>query len=151
MSLPAIVPNLISLARQAAGADSAGLWLLTADRDALKNVFSDGLPDGYVGCVKQTPLGKMTCGRAAVDLKPHVCSDMLVDPDFKGVDCSPIRACFSVPVIGISGDIHGTLACHFKETRSPSPYDIERNVIFAQLIAFALDESKSGHEEAPGS
>jgi GAF domain-containing protein len=141
MSLPSIIPNLIRLARNAARADAAGLWLLHSSGTHLENVFCDGLPEEYIKLVRKAPLGLMSCGRAVVEKRPRVVPDILCDPEFGDSQNSPVRACFSVPVIGQTGKVYGSMACHYKRVHSPSQYDIERNEIFALLIAFALDEA----------
>src|SRR5258708_4401728 len=141
MALPSIIPNLIRLARNAARADAAGLWLLHSSGAHLEHVFSDGLPEEYVCHVRRTPLGLMSCGRAVVEKRPRVVRDILKAPEFGDARNSPVRACFSVPVIGRTGKVYGSIACHFRKVHSPSRYDVERNEIFAQLIAFALDEA----------
>ena len=143
MPLPQIVPNLVSLARTAASADAAGVWLLHESGEYLENVYCDGLPQEYVLCVKRTPVGRMTCGRAVVEKRSLITRDMKADPDFGEAGNSPVRACFSVPLIGHTGKVHGTLACHFKDVHDPSPYDVERNELLAKLIAFALEEAQS--------
>ena len=140
MTLPPIVPNLIHLARTAASADAAGLWLLSRDQESLENVFYDGLPMETIVTVRTLPVGTMTCGRAVLEKQPVIAPSLRSDPEYACAHNTPVRACFSVPVIGHEGRVHGSLACHFTQERSPSPYDIERNQLFAQLIAFALEE-----------
>lgn len=67
---------------------------------------------------------------------------MLSDPLFASAReasiKSGIRAAFSVPVIEANGKVLGSLACHYRKPFSPSAYEIERNHLFATLIAFAL-------------
>ena len=138
-----IVRDLVHLAQKAAQADAAGLWLLDSSGKSLRNIVYDGLPQQHIDCVRELPLGSMTCGRAVLERKPVVERDIRNDPEYKAAWKTPVRGCFSVPVIGYGGRIHGSLACHFTKVHSPSPYDIERNQLFAQLIAFAIDESSA--------
>ena len=67
-------------------------------------------------------------------------TDMLQDPLFhegrRGAVESAIRAAFSVPVID-ADRIVASLACHLKP-HAPAPIDIERNEVFAKLIAIFL-------------
>lgn len=142
MTLPPIVPNLVRLARSAARADAAGLWLLDASGQHLENVNYDGLPIENIECVRHLPVGVMTCGKVVVTRKPSIARDLRNDPEYAAAHHTPIRACFSVPIVGRSGTVHGSLACHFKKVHAPSTYDIERNELFAQLIAFALEEAE---------
>jgi GAF domain-containing protein len=67
---------------------------------------------------------------------------MLSDPLFAAAReasvKSGIRAAFSVPVITADGRVLGSLACHYRKPFTPTAYEIERNHLFATLIAFAL-------------
>jgi hypothetical protein len=51
---------------------------------------------------------------------------------------SGMRAAFSVPVLDTAGNCLGSLASHFKTPYTPSAHDLERQSVFAKLIAFAL-------------
>ncbi len=141
MSLPRIVPDLVQLAQKAAQADAAGIWLLDGSGSHLHNAFYHGLPQATIECVRELPLGVMTCGRAVQEQKPIIARDLRSDTEYKAAWSTPVRACFSVPVIGHGGRVHGSLACHFKKVHSPTSYDIERNQLFAKLIAYAIEES----------
>ena len=86
-------------------------------------------------------MGCQCCGRAVESKKPWIVTDMLSDPLFaegrNGAVSSPIRAAFSVPVL--DGDTAiASLACHFEGPHTPSHLDIERNQVFARLIAITL-------------
>lgn len=74
-------------------------------------------------------------------MKPWIVTDMLSDPLFaerrQGAQASSIRAAFSVPVIDGDKPL-GSLACHYLTPHSPTPLDIERNEVFARLIAISL-------------
>ena len=148
MTLPPIVPNLIHLARTAASADAAGLWLLSANKESLENVFYEGLPMETIASVRTLAVGSMTCGRAVLEKQPVIAPSLRSDPEYASTRDTLVRACFSVPVIGHEGRVHGSLACHFTQERSPSPYDIERNQLFAQLIAFALEGESAASRTA---
>ena len=73
--------------------------------------------------------------------KPWIVTDMLVDPLFveglAGAKATFIRAAFSVPVLDGDKAI-ASLACHYPAPHTPSALDIERNEVFAKLIAISL-------------
>ncbi len=145
MTLPSIIPNLVHLARTAARAEGGGLWLLSTTRveQELELTYYEGLPLEYVEIVRHAPLGKMTCGRAVAGRKPVIAADIHADPEYAIAKGNKINASFSVPVIGHDGRVHGSLACHFTRVHRPSTYDVERNELFARLIAYSLEESSS--------
>jgi GAF domain-containing protein len=134
--------ELVQLAVSAARSEAGSLFLLDEEQQVLKHAVSVGLPDDYVKGCGDVPLGEQCCGRAAKFNKAWVVSDMLTDPLFASAReasiKSGIRAAFSVPVIEAQGKVLGSLACHYREPFTPSPYEIERNHVFATLIAFAL-------------
>jgi GAF domain-containing protein len=141
MTLPSIIPNLVHLARSAARAEGAGLWLLTPKGDALAVSYYEGLPQSYIDSVRRLPVGTMSCGRAVMEKTPVLEPDLHSDPDYAAAKGSPIKACFSVPVIGHSGKVYGSIACHYTHKHRATSYDVERNQLFAKLIAFAIEES----------
>jgi GAF domain-containing protein len=118
------------------------LYLQDHSRGVLLPYFTLNLPDSYVAGCAEVPVGTQCCGRAVLHRVPWIVSDMWIDPLF--VDCrdaaiaSGMRAAFSIPVIDVQGKCLGSLASHFKTPYMPSTYDLERQSVFAKLIAFAL-------------
>ena len=137
--------DLVRLATEAGGADSGSLYLVDAARGVLTPCVLYNLPDDYVAGCGDVRIGDQCCGRAVEAKTPWVVSDMLTDPLFatarEASRKSGIRAAFSVPVIDAFNHCVGSLACHYRQPRTPTPYEIERNHLFATLIAFALSTS----------
>jgi hypothetical protein len=63
---------------------------------------------------------------------------------------SGMRSGFSVPVLDANGECKGTLASHFREAFTPSPYALERQSLFAKLIAFALARTTNSSADSAG-
>lgn len=149
IKVPAVVTDMVRLAGEAAGSRACSLYLLNGSADVLQPAVVIGLPDEYVRGIGEVKVGAQCCGRAVAARQPWIVEDMLADPLFAdgraGAEASPIRAAFSVPVLAPDGTVFGSLACHFAQPHRPSEYDLERNRIFAQLIAFALREEKHLH------
>lgn len=138
----ATLTELVQLAVNAARSDAGSLFLLDQKQQVLKRTVTIGLPDEYVKSCGDVPMGEQCCGRAAMDKKAWVVTDMLIDPLFASAReasvKSGIRAAFSVPVVDAMGEVLGSIACHYREPFTPTCYEIERNHLFATLIAFAL-------------
>lgn len=134
--------ELVQLAVNAAKSEAGSLFLMDEARQVLTKAVTIGLPDEYVAGCGEVALGDQCCGRAALHKKAWIVSDMLNDPLFASAReaslKSGIRAAFSVPVIEANGRVLGSLACHYRKPFTPTSYDIERNHVFATLIAFAL-------------
>ena len=134
--------ELVQLAVSAAKSEAGSLALMDEERQILKIAIAVGLPEDYVKGCGDIALGDQCCGRAALHRKPWIVTDMLSDPLFASArEASArtgIRAAFSVPVIQANGKVLGSLACHYRKPYTPTAYEIERNHLFATLIAFAL-------------
>lgn len=122
-------------------ADAQGATLYTVDGPVLRPYVIYNLPKEYIVGIGTVRVGSQCCGRAVASRQPWIVSDMLADPLFaegrEGAVASPIRAAFSVPVLDGNRAI-ASLACHYTGPRSPSKLDIERNEVFARLIAISL-------------
>jgi GAF domain-containing protein len=135
----AYLAKMLGVACDVAGASGATLFVV--DGSALRPYIVYNLPTEYIKGIGTVRIGTQCCGRAVEQKKPWIVSDMLTDPLFAegrgGALESPIRAAFSVPVIDRDVAI-AALACHFTNPHSPTPLDVERNEVFAKLIAISL-------------
>jgi GAF domain-containing protein len=140
------IERLVRLAGEGAHSAACSLYLLDEAKKRLHPSVVIGLPDAYVKACGPVAVGTQCCGRAVEHKRPWLVTDMLTDPLFadarKAAQDSPIRAAFSVPVIAANGEVLGSLACHYKKPYTASENDIERNEIFAKLIAYALTEEE---------
>jgi len=140
--LRSVVQGLVEAASACVGSNMGSLYLLDEKRGVLKPFVIHNLPESYLAGCAEVPLGTQCCGRAALHKTPWIVSDMWTDPLF--ADCreaamaTGMRSAFSVPVLDVNGTCKGALASHFREAYMPSPYDLERQSLFAKLIAFAL-------------
>lgn len=144
------IERLVRLAGEGAHSQACALYLLDGSGRFLHPEVVIGLPQSYVDGCGPVEVGTQCCGRAVEHKRPWIVADMHTDPLFASArnasEGSGIRAGFSVPVIGANGTVYGSLSCHYKKAYTPSAQDIERNEIFAKLIAFALEE-KHDHIE----
>lgn len=140
--LDSVIRGLVEAASASVGTNMGSLYLLDEKRGVLTPYVLHNLPDAYLAGCAEVPLGTQCCGRAALHKIPWTVSDMFTDPLF--VDCreaagaAGMRAAFSVPVLDANGRCLGSLASHFQSPYAPTPYDLERQSVFAKLIAFAL-------------
>ena len=134
--------DLVRLAAEAGGADAGSFYLVDEARGVLKPMILHNLPADYVAGCGDVRIGDQCCGRAVESKQPWVVADMWTDPLFangrEASQVSGIRSAFSVPVIDAFNRCIGSLACHYAAPHTPSNYELERNHLFATLIAFAL-------------
>jgi GAF domain-containing protein len=140
------IERLVRLAGEGAHSAACSLYLLDAEKQFLHPGVVIGLPEAYVKACGPVAVGTQCCGRAVAHKKPWLVVDMLKDPLFrearKAAESTPIRAAFSVPVISAGGEVLGSLACHYTQPYAATDNDIERNLIFAQLIAYSLTQDQ---------
>lgn len=131
--------SLVRIACEIADASAGSLFLV--DGDVLRPFIIYNLPPAYVAGIGTVRVGSQCCGRAVAHKKPWIVTDMLTDPLFaegrEGAESSPIRAAFSVPVLQ-DGRAIASLACHFSKPHTPTTVEVERNQVFARLIAITL-------------
>ena len=130
---------MVRLACELADADAASLYVV--EGTTLRPYIIYNLPKEYIEGIGVVAVGTQCCGRAVEHRRQWVVEDMLIDPLFAdgrdGAVNSPIRSAFSTPVL--DGEIAiASLACHFAKPHSPSKLDLERNYVFAKLIAISL-------------
>ena len=130
---------MVRLACELADADGASLFWV--DGGVLRPYIIYNLPKEYIAGIGTVRVGSQCCGRAVEHKKPWIVTDMLEDPLFvegrAGAKATLVRAAFSVPVL--DGDTAiASLACHYTAPHTPSALDIERNEVFAKLIAISL-------------
>ena len=122
-------------------ANGHGATLFVVDGPVLRPLIVYNLPKEYIAGIGPVRVGTQCCGRAVEQKKPWIVTDMLTDPLFAdgraGAETSLIRAAFSVPVLARDKAI-ASLACHYAQPHEPTKLDIERNEVFAKLIAISL-------------
>lgn len=147
--LHSALTGLVKSAASLVGSDCASLYLVNKKLGVLEPHILVNFPEAYLAGCSTVPLGKQCCGRAALHKIPWIVEDMWTDPLF--VDCreaakaAGMRSGFSVPVLDADGECIGSLGCQFTHPYSPDVYAIERNRLFAQLIAFAVARQKKFH------
>jgi GAF domain-containing protein len=140
--LKAALAQLIQLTAEAGNSHAASIFIVDSRENVLKPLITFGLPESYVKACGDIRIGDQCCGRAVQQRKTWIVSDMLTDPLFasaRGAALdSPIRAAFSVPIIDQTGRCIGSLACHYSEPYTPTSEDIDRNDIWATMIAHTI-------------
>jgi GAF domain-containing protein len=137
--------TMVRIACDLAGAQGASLFLV--DGNVLRPYIIYNLPEEYIAGIGTVRIGSQCCGRAVEQKKPWIVTDMLTDPLFAegrdGAVATPIRAAFSVPVVD-GESVVASLACHYTAPFMPTELDIERNEVFAKLIAISLKGREPG-------
>ena len=136
------IERLLVTAASAVGSEMGSFYLLNEDEQVLRPFVTFNFPQAYAEACAEVRVGAQCCGRAVEHKTPWIVEDMLTDPLFaearEGAANSDVRSAFSVPVLDARGNCLGSLAVHFKRPFTPNAYQLERQSLFAKLIAFAL-------------
>lgn len=135
--------ELLRLSAEASGSSMGGIWLLDDRRRELRAAVTLGLPDDYAAIWQTLPVGTGVCGVVVQTGVPDFVEDMASDPRFADNPCSVVRSGISVPIRTSTGEIIGTLGNHFPRPYRPTTHHIERNQVFATLIAAAIEAAGS--------
>jgi GAF domain-containing protein len=108
------------------------------------------LADDYNAAIDGLVIGPTvgSCGTAAFIRQTVVVRDIATDPlwaDFKDLALSHgLRACWSTPVLGSSGEVLATFALYHREPRAPNPRDLEIAELLTRTAAMLIErEAKS--------
>jgi diguanylate cyclase (GGDEF)-like protein len=120
--------------------------ILEVDRSGLVHPLAGpSLPDHYSAALDGMAIGPSagSCGTAAYLRTPVIVTDIATDPrwaDFKAL-ALPLgfRACWSTPICDGEGDVLGTFAFYFHETRPPTAREQEIVATCVHLCAIALE------------
>jgi diguanylate cyclase (GGDEF)-like protein/PAS domain S-box-containing protein len=107
------------------------------------------LPEFYTRAVEgvRVGLGVGSCGTAAVTGQRVVAADVLSHPDWSAYRDlmlqTPLRACWSQPIIGHASQVLGTFAIYATRVMEPSHADLEMIESAAGLAAIVIERDRA--------
>ena len=137
---------------QVGGDMLCSVLILDPDGARLRHGAGPSLPRDYVAAIDGTPIGPDvgSCGTAAFLNERVVVSDIMTDPlwaNYRGLAQSAgLRACWSTPIRGGSGQVLGTFAMYYRTPRSPDERDLQLIDSMAHLSAIAIEQRRSEDE-----
>ena len=132
----------------------ASVLLINCDGVHLDVVAGPNLPGGWTRQMEQLPIGPCagSCGTAAYRGSPVIVSDIATDPlwDVPQHRAAALnhglRASWSNPVLSWKGDVLGTFCMYYRDSRSPTPEDLELIEVATHLVRIAIERDRA--EEA---
>lgn len=125
------------------------IHLLDPATQTLSTAATLRLPEFYTRAVEgvKVGLGVGSCGTAAVTGQRVVVADVLSHPDWSDYRDlmlqTPLRACWSQPIIGHSGQVLGTFAIYGTRVLEPSRLDLEMIESAAELAAIIIEHDRA--------
>ncbi|MBO9386797.1 MAG: diguanylate cyclase, partial [Thermomicrobium sp.] len=149
--LSEILELLCRLVEQQAPGLRCSVLLLGSD-DRLYHGAAPSLPPRYLAAIDGLPIGPQagSCGTAAYLDRPIFVEDIASDPrwaDYREAALEAgLRACWSTPIRGTSGNVLGTVALYASEPRGPQPHEERLLELATQLAALALERWQESEE-----
>jgi len=115
----------------------------------LRSGAGPSLPDAYNKVVDGVIPGEAvgSCGTAAHRGEAVIVSDIASDPlwkDFRELaEAHDLAACWSIPIIGSTGEVLGTFAVYYRQPREPEPNERGRLQNWADLAALAIERERT--------
>jgi PAS domain S-box-containing protein len=124
------------------------ILLLDADGVTLRSGAAPSLPEEYNRAIDGLKIGARvgSCGTAVYRKQPVIVSDIASDPlwtEYRVLALSVgLRACWSTPIIAQNGEVLGTFAIYYRETRVPDAEDLRLIAHASHLVALAIERDR---------
>lgn len=147
VALPDILQNIAENFEKYSSGSLCSVLLLSEDGKRVHHGAGPSLPKEFINGIDGQDIGPRagSCGTAAYLKKQVIVTDIENDPLWKKYKDIALphglRACWSTPIIGNSGEVLGTFAIYYREVRAPEDFDFE-------LIERATYQTKIAIEKA---
>ena len=150
VGLKEILNTLCLIIEEQRAGTLASVLLLNADGVHLDCIAGPSLPKEWAQQMENLPIGPCagSCGTAAYRGSQVIVSDIAADPlwDVPEHRTSALqhglRASWSNPVLSSAGKVLGTFCMYYRETRSPSPQDLELIDLATDLVRIAIERDR---------
>ena len=126
--------------------------VLLMDHERLRHGAAPSLPPTYCTAIDGIHIGPNagSCGTAAYLQQRVIVVDIAHDPlwaDYRKIALKHhLRACWSAPIFSEDRSVLGTFAMYYRESRSPSAYELKISEHATELAAIAIERAQA--EEA---
>ncbi|MEO7985047.1 MAG: ATP-binding protein [Gemmatimonadales bacterium] len=147
--LSGVLDSLLRLIESLVPGMQCSVLLVTDDSRHLVTLSAPSLPPEYSRAVDGIPIGPLagSCGTAAFLRQPVIAYDIAIDPRWEvSRDVAlthGLRACWSTPIFGQTGDVLGTFAVYHREPHAPTESEIALVSEATGLAQIALEKWKS--------
>src|SRR6516164_4543472 len=129
----------------------ASVLMLTREGQHLTVVAGPTLPKEWREEMEKLPIGPCagSCGTAAYRGSPVIVSDIASDPLWDVPEHRAaalrhgLRASWSNPVLSWQGKVLGTFCMYYRESRSPTPEDLELIELAKHLLRVAIERDRA--------
>ncbi|WP_194726363.1 sensor domain-containing protein [Noviherbaspirillum malthae] len=123
--------------------------LLDAETHCLYHGAAPKLSREFIEAINGVKIGPSvgSCGTAAYLGEPIIVADINTDPlwaDYRdlALRCA-LRACWSMPIIGSTGQVYGTFAVYSDTPRSPDPVEMEWLKACSYMVSVVIERERA--------
>jgi signal transduction histidine kinase len=148
-SLPDVLEAIVLIIERHANGMLCSILLLDAGDRTLHRGAAPGLPAEYTEAIDGAAIGPAvgSCGAAAFLRERVVIEDVSTHPNWERYReialAAGIRASWSTPIWSPQHEVLGTFAMYYRETRGPTPREIEWVAAATHLAAIAIVHARS--------
>lgn len=150
-SLPAICDAIVRYIENISEGVRCSILLLNTESGTLHRAAAPSLPDFYNEAIEGMAIGDGvgSCGTAVFRRERVIVADLLNHPYWQRarrlVERTPMRACWSEPILANDGSVLGSFALYYDSPREPQPEELDLISSAASLTAIAINY-KRGEE-----
>lgn len=128
------------------------VMLLAEDGSHLRYAAAPSLPDFFVEAMNGLEIDHAvtSCGEAVFTGKRVIVEDIMSHPNWVGyrklAKKADLGACWSEPVVSSTGEVLGTFAIYYRESRAPQQPDLDFIQDSAHLAAIAVERIQAEEE-----
>src|SRR4029077_19139808 len=151
-ALASVLEGLCRVVEEISRDSLCSILILDPKGERLWPGAAPNLPKSYLEAFKGREIASCwgPCGMAAFRKEQVIAADISADPLWERcrdlVLSHGLQACWSTPIISSEGNVLGTFAILFRESRSPTPQDQKLIERFTHLASIAIERSRG--EEA---
>jgi two-component system cell cycle sensor histidine kinase/response regulator CckA len=150
-ALGRVLDGIGRFAEEHASPSIATLMLLRPETGELTLASAPRLPEAMRQALAVVPVGPEhgACGTAVHRRQRVVCRDIASDPLWarwpqrETVLAAGIRSSWSVPIVSVTGEVLGTFAIYYVESREPAVEDLRIVEIATHLAAIAIERERT--------
>ncbi len=127
----------------------ASILLRSPDGRRLRVGAAPTLPAAYNEAIDGLEIGEAagSCGTSAYRGSPVIVTDTLTDPlwlEFRDLAAlHGLRACWSTPIDATNGEVVGTFAVYYRQSREPSAEDRQLVALMTETAAVAIERDRA--------
>jgi signal transduction histidine kinase len=150
--LQTVLDELCSKVEKYTDGLKGSILLLDKSGEYLHYGSAPNLPKSYIEATRKVYIGKNkgSCGTAAYLKKTIIAEDISKDPHWAQYKDTPLahelQACWSTPIMDVSGTVLGTFALYYHEPRKPIKAELELIKSSANIAALAIHKHRSEDE-----